>query len=33
MDKHVKLLYLMIRRVADLIGLVLLLIALWFGLR
>ena len=33
MDQHFKLLYLMIRRVADLIGLVLLLLALWFSLR
>ncbi len=33
MDKQFKLLYVVIRRVADLTGLVLLLIALWFGLR
>lgn len=33
MDKQIKLLYILLRRMADLTGLVLLLIALWFALR
>lgn len=33
MDKHIKLLYIFIRRIADLTGVVLLLLALWFALR
>jgi hypothetical protein len=33
MDKQFKLLYKAIRRMADMIGLILLLAAIWFGLR
>ncbi len=33
MEKHIKLMYILIRRLADLTGILLLLIALWFASR